>query len=108
MGWRQLEEKTEHSERLKMAKKSEEIPAMVLAVFIDRIEDEQAVLVLSAAPDTCFNLPLQYLPPNIQAGDHLNLTFAFDPESKAATRNRVAALHAELAQTSETETNIQL
>lgn len=91
-----------------MTQKAEDQSTTVIAVFIDRIEDAQAVLVLSAAPNTHFNLPLQHLPPNVAAGDHLTLTFALDPDAKEATRQRVAALQAELAQTSETETNIKL
>jgi Protein of unknown function (DUF3006) len=91
-----------------MTRKIEEKPTTVIAAFIDRIEDEQAVIIFSAAPEICFNLPLQYLPPHAKAGDHLQLSFALAADSTAAARNRVAALQAELAQTSETETNIQL
>ena len=91
-----------------MAKRTEEPNATTLAIFIDRIEDELAVLSVTAAPETSFNLPLVYLPPHAKAGDHLQLALALDTEATEATRNRVAALQAELAQTSETETNIKL
>ena len=74
--------------------------------FVDRIENDVAVIILSDAPEIHFNLPLQYLPPNVAEGDHLKLTFELDAESKEAAYERVAALQAELA--TESETNIKL
>ncbi|HEX4950837.1 MAG TPA: DUF3006 domain-containing protein [Blastocatellia bacterium] len=87
-----------------MAKKSEE--EQVIQIFLDRIEDETAVIVLSDVPEIHFNLPLQFLPSNVEEGDHLKLTLKLDPESTEAARHRVAALQAELSP--EPETNIKL
>jgi hypothetical protein len=77
-----------------------------IPAFIDRIENDLAVIILSDEPEVYFDLPRQYLPPNVEAGDHLKLTFELDPESTEAARQRVAALQSELA--SETETIIKL
>lgn len=74
--------------------------------FIDRIENDVAVIILSESPEIHFNLPLQYLPPNVAEGDHLKLTFALDAESTEAARERIATLQAELS--AEPETNIKL
>ena len=76
--------------------------------FIDRIEDGIAVIILREAADIHFNLPLQYLPVNVTAGDHLKLSFELDPENTAAARDRIAALQAELKKENESETNIKL
>jgi hypothetical protein len=89
-----------------MTRKTEGKQSSVIPAFVDRIENDIAVILLSDAPEIHFNLPLQYLPPNITEGDHLKLTFALDAESKEATRYRIAALQAELS--SESETNIKL
>lgn len=76
------------------------------SVYIDRIEEEIAVIALRDEPEVHFNLPLQYLPPNVTEGTHLKLIFELDAESTEAVYNRVAALQAELS--SEPETNIKL
>jgi hypothetical protein len=74
--------------------------------FIDRIEDDVAVIILSEVPDIHFNFPLRYLPPNVEEGDHLKLSFELDAGAVEAARNRVAVLQTELA--TEPETNIKL
>jgi hypothetical protein len=89
-----------------MTKRTNDENTSLVTAFIDRLEEGVAVISLSAAPETYFNLPLQYLPPNVAEGDHLKLTFELDAESKEATRNRIAALQAELA--TEPEMNIKL
>jgi hypothetical protein len=89
-----------------MTKRTKDKSTSLVAAFIDRVEDAVAVIVLSDAPEIHFNLPLQFLPPNVAEGDHLKLTFELDAESTAAAYNRVAALQAELA--TEPETNIKL
>jgi hypothetical protein len=89
-----------------MAKKTAAHSTQPVAAFIDRMEDDVAVIVLCNAPEIHFNLPLQYLPPNVAEGDHLKLTFELDADSKEATHQRVAAVQAELA--TESETNIKL
>jgi hypothetical protein len=89
-----------------MTKRTNDENTSLVTAFIDRLEEGVAVISLSAAPETHFHLPLQYLPPNVAEGDHLKLTFELDAESKEATRNRIAALQAELA--TEPEMNIKL
>lgn len=87
----------------KYAKENNQKP---VPAFVDRIENDVAVIVLSENSEIHFNLPLQCLPPNVEEGDHLKLSFELDPESTEAARDRVAALQSELA--TETETNIKL
>jgi hypothetical protein len=89
-----------------MTKHTKDKDTSFLPAFVDRIEDEVAVIILSDAPETRFNFPIQYLPPYIAEGDHLRLLFELDIDSTEATRNRVAALQSELA--TETETTIKL
>lgn len=89
-----------------MTKRTKDNNKSLVTAFVDRIENDVAVIILSEAPETHLNLPLQYLPPDIIEGDHLKLTFELDDEAKEATHNRVAALQAELSP--EPETNIKL
>jgi hypothetical protein len=67
-------------------------------VFIDRIEEGLAVIVLSEEDEFQFDLPLKYLPPGVKEGDHLTLSFKLDPASAAARRQRLAELKKELTQ----------
>jgi hypothetical protein len=71
--------------------------------FIDRIEDQLAVLIFS--DETSLDIPLKNLPENSQAGDYLNVTFnalgkaiEFIPNvvEKENTIERVTELQAEL------------
>lgn len=89
-----------------MSEKSARSQPDDISVYIDRIESDEAVIVLSDVSEIHFNLPLQFLPPNVEEGDHLKLKFELDTEATEATRNRVAALQAELS--SDPETNIKL
>ncbi len=89
-----------------MTRKIEGKQTSDIIAFIDRIENGVAVIILSDRPAAHFNLPIQYLPPNVAEGDHLKLIFELDADSTEAACHRVAALQAELA--TEPETNIEL
>ncbi len=80
----------------------------VLSVFIDRIEENLAVMTLADDDEMHFEAPLTLLPAACKAGDWLKLTFAIDDESADAARNRIAALQAELTKDNDSETNIKL
>ena len=86
-----------------MAKKPEnEEPILA---FIDRIEDDIAVLILS--DETPLNVPRKQLPADAKEGDYLQVTFdaktakatdfALNDEATAAAQTRVAELQAELS-----------
>ena len=61
-------------------------------VVIDRIEDETAVIVLYEDDSVKFHLPVKYLPQDAQEGDHFEMSFAHDRESREAEKKRVADL----------------
>jgi hypothetical protein len=69
-----------------------------LRVVIDRLEEDWAVILLSEDDAVQFDLPLKYLPPGTQAGDHLTLSFERDPASAETARRRIAELKKELTQ----------
>ncbi len=86
-----------------MAKKPEnEEPILA---FIDRIEDDIAVLILS--DETPLNVPRKQLPADAKEGDYLQVTFdaktakatafVLDDEETTAAQTRVAELQAELS-----------
>ncbi len=52
-----------------------------LAMIVDRIEDDLAVLVLSDDEKVKLNLPVARLPKGVKSGDHLKVTFEIDRES---------------------------
>ena len=79
-----------------MSKTNEPIKA-----FIDRIESGLAVILLSDGSGVQFDLPLEYLPPGTEAGDHLVITFQLDPESREETLRNIAELKKRLAETSD-------
>ncbi|MEW6731924.1 MAG: DUF3006 domain-containing protein [Acidobacteriota bacterium] len=63
-----------------------------MKVVIDRIEGEWAVLVDATNDAISFNVPLDYLPAGARAGDHLNISFQLDQQSRAATEQQVKQL----------------
>jgi hypothetical protein len=67
-----------------------------MRVVIDRIEGNIAVLVLYEDDRIKFNLPIQYLPKGVRGGDHLQVTFTLDEQSREAERKRVEDLLKEL------------
>jgi hypothetical protein len=60
--------------------------------IIDRIEDDIAVIVLYDDDSVKFNLPVRYLPQKVKGGDHLQVTFKVDPESRKELKKRIEEL----------------
>jgi hypothetical protein len=89
-----------------MTKRTKDDNQSWVATFIDRIEGDVAVIILSESPEIHLNLPLHYLPLGVIEGDHLKLSFELDTSSTEAARHRVAVLQSELSP--EPETNIKL
>jgi hypothetical protein len=46
-------------------------------------------------------MPLEYLPPGIEAGDHLTIAFQLDPESREETLRSIADLKKRLTEDSD-------
>jgi hypothetical protein len=72
-----------------------------IKAFIDRIESGLAVILLSDDSGVQFDLPLKYLPPGVQAGDHLTISFQLDPESREETLRSIAELKKQLTEDSD-------
>jgi len=68
-------------------------------IVIDRIEGDLAVLALYEDDRVKFNFPLQYLPEGVREGDHLQMTFAQDEQSRDAEQKKVEDLLKELKRT---------
>ena len=51
-----------------------------LKVYIDRIEDKVATIVMSEDDKVHFNLPAKFLPEGAEGGDHFELLFKPDKE----------------------------
>ena len=75
-----------------------------LKVVIDRIEDEIATLVLYDDDSVHFNLPAEYLPEGAKDGDHFQLTFKKEKESRDAEKKKAEDLLKELLGQSGDET----
>lgn len=69
--------------------------AVNVAVAVDRIEGELAILCL--ADGRTFELPADLLPTGVGEGDWLRLTMAPDPEAEEAARALLSATRARLA-----------
>ena len=69
-----------------------------IKAFVDRIEANLAVILLCDDAGVQFDLPVQYLPPGIRAGDHLVINFRLDPASAAATLQNVSELKRQLTE----------
>jgi hypothetical protein len=59
-----------------------------LKVVIDRIEDEIATIVLYDDDSVHFNLPAQFLPEGTKDGDHFQITFKKDKESRDVEKKK--------------------
>jgi hypothetical protein len=69
-----------------------------IKAFVDRIEANLAVILLGDDAGVQFDLPVQYLPPGIRAGDHLVISFKLDPAGAAATLHNVSELKRQLTE----------
>lgn len=65
-------------------------------VIIDRIEADLAVLVLYDDDRVKFNMPVRLLPEGAQDGDHLEMSFARDEDSRNIEKKRIENLLSEL------------
>ncbi len=65
-------------------------------VVIDRVEGDLAVIVLFDDDSVKFNLPVKHLPEGVKEGDHLQMTFSVDKESRQSAKQKVADLLSEL------------
>lgn len=61
-------------------------------VTIDRIEDNNAVLLLRDEEAVKINIPLFLLPPESKEGDILNVSIFRDDQETEAAKERVSAL----------------
>jgi hypothetical protein len=72
-----------------------------IRAFVDRVESGLAVIMLSDGSGVQFDLPLEYLPPGTEAGDHLLISFQLDPESREETLRRIDELKRRLTKDSD-------
>ncbi|HKQ72697.1 MAG TPA: DUF3006 domain-containing protein [Blastocatellia bacterium] len=79
-----------------------------IKAYVDRIESGLAVILLSDGSGVQFDLPLKYLPPGAEAGDHLVISFQLDPESREATLRSIAELKKQLTQDNDQQTEFKL
>lgn len=67
-----------------------------MELIVDRIEDGWAVCYLADEAGVRLDIPLRYLPLQIQEGDHLKVNFEIDRESTAQERRKARTLLNEL------------
>jgi hypothetical protein len=65
-------------------------------VVIDRVEGDLAVLVLYDDDRVKFHLPLKYLPEGVRGGDHLQMSFTVDEQSREAEKKKIEELYRQL------------
>jgi hypothetical protein len=68
----------------------------ILKVVIDRIEDSIATIVFYEDDSVHFNLPDKFLPAGTKGGDHFQLVFKKDKESRDAEKKKADDLLKEL------------
>lgn len=80
-----------------------------LHAFIDRIEGELAVIVLSDGSGLQFDLPRKYLPPAARGGDHLLINLHLHRAGRQDALQTVTELQRELTANNDAEQmNFQL
>ena len=67
-----------------------------MKLVVDRIEEGLAVCYLYDDDRTKFDIPVEYLPRGVRAGDHLNVTFEIDRDSREREQQRAEDLLREL------------
>ncbi|MEW6207625.1 MAG: DUF3006 domain-containing protein [Acidobacteriota bacterium] len=60
--------------------------------IIDRIEGDLAVITFYEDDRVKFNLPVSLLPTGARGGDHLQITFTEDEESREELKKRIGEL----------------
>jgi hypothetical protein len=73
----------------------------LMKVVIDRIEESLAVLLVADNDEIGFNLPLSYLPEGVKEGDHLDVKFTIDTQSREETERRAKELLRDLTKNSD-------
>jgi predicted RNA-binding protein (virulence factor B family) len=63
-----------------------------MKVVIDRIEGDLAVLLISDNEELSLNVPRAYLPKGVKEGDHLEVSFTIDKQSRAEAERRAKEL----------------
>lgn len=61
-------------------------------VVIDRIEGDKAVVALYEDDSVKFNLPASFLPEGVKEGQHLQMRFSVDKDSREAQKKRITDL----------------
>ena len=84
-------------------RKSDNLSATTLSVFVDRLENDLAVLIASDDDAVSFHLPRRFLPADTGEGDHFTLTFQPEPERRATVQQRIATRHEELTRDDESD-----
>lgn len=85
------------SETNKRSEKKVRGKSASLRAFVDRIEEQIAVVILSDDDTVQLDLPLRYLPAGIREGDHLTIHFELAPDDMKAARKRIEDIQQELA-----------
>ena len=67
-----------------------------LKIVIDRVEDDIATMVLYDDDAVKFNLPAKYLPEGTKGGDHFQLFFKKDEQSRKQMKQEVDNLLSDL------------
>jgi Protein of unknown function (DUF3006) len=85
-------------------KGKQDAPSETVHAVIDRIEDnEMAVILLGPEEREQIDLPVRFLPAGAGSGDHLQITFTLDAESRASAEEEVRRLQDELEKRSGTK-----
>ncbi len=67
-----------------------------MKVFIDRIESNIAVMLIVDREEINIDIPIEYLPEGVRAGDYFDISFTSDPTSRATSEQRTKDLLQEL------------
>ncbi|MDX2031711.1 MAG: DUF3006 domain-containing protein [Blastocatellia bacterium] len=70
----------------------------MLTGYLDRFEEQYAVIVLDGEPPFQFDLPRQLLPEGLAPGDRLTLRIDPDPEGARKTLENIERLQRELTE----------
>jgi len=63
-----------------------------MKAFVDRIENDMAVLLLGEDGNVQVNVPLSWLPPDVSEGIYLDVTFTVDKDTTKRAKDDVQAL----------------
>lgn len=67
-----------------------------MKVFIDRIESNIAVMLIVDREGINLDIPIEYLPEGVRAGDYFDISFTSDPASRVTAEQRTKDLLKEL------------